>query len=63
MSTPKTQADGHSRWTRPPVMRSRFAIEIAAELVAMEDQPLKRARVQIRNQEYLRRYYGDHRAA
>jgi TRAP-type uncharacterized transport system substrate-binding protein len=33
-------------------MRSRFAIEIAAELVAMEDQPLKRARVQIRNQDY-----------
>ncbi len=52
MSDPKTQAEGHGRWTRPPVMRSRFAIEIAAELVAMEDQPLKRARVQIRDQDH-----------
>lgn len=52
VSKPSVQAEGHSRWTRPPVMRSRFAIEIAAELVAMDDQPLKRARVQIRNQDF-----------
>jgi TRAP-type uncharacterized transport system substrate-binding protein len=52
MSTPSKQAEGHKRWTRPPVMRSRFAIEVAAELVAMEDQSLKRARVQLRHADY-----------
>ncbi len=35
--------------TRAPVMRSRFCIEVAAELVAADRQPNRRARVQLRD--------------
>lgn len=35
--------------TRAPVMRSRFVIEVAAELVAADKQPNRRARVQLRD--------------
>ena len=35
--------------SRAPVMRSRFCIEVAAEIVAANDQPNRRARVQLRD--------------
>ncbi len=35
--------------SRAPVMRSRFCIEVAAEIVAADDQPYRRARAQLRD--------------
>lgn len=51
MNTQSDQAEGHDKWLRAPAMRSRFVIEVAAELVAMDDQHFKRARVQLRDKE------------
>ena len=38
------------RWIQAPAMRSRFVLEMAAELVSAQDQPMRQARVLLKEQ-------------